>query len=113
MNDNLYYINYFPFIAFVWILYGIYTRIQYDEKLKKSKLFIFSGLGFGLISNLLWVYITKRLEQNDTLKLALFWDSGLHITAFIIPLVFIKNKIKKENLFAMILIFSGISVVMY
>lgn len=106
-------IQYLPFVIFVWALYGVYTKIQYDDKLKKSKAFVFAGLGFGIISNILWVYISKNLEQHNTLKLALLWDSGLHVIAFIIPLIFINNKIRKENIIAMLFIFSGISLVIH
>lgn len=106
-------INNLPIIILVWIMYGIYTSIQYNDNLKKSKYFIISGISFGIISNLLWVYTSSKLNQTETLTLSLLWDSGLHITAFIIPIIVIKEKIKKENLIAMIFIFTGISMVLY
>jgi uncharacterized membrane protein len=100
-------------IMFVWCFYGTYCYAQYNDSVKQTNWFMLIAIAYGLINNLLWVFLAKKLNQESTLKMALIWDSGIHFTAFLLPLFIFGNTIKTHTLVGMGFIFSGVSVIMF
>lgn len=100
-------------ILFVWFFYASYCYSQYSHSIKSSNWFIFIALFYGIINNLLWVFLAKQLDQKTTLNYALLWDSGLHFISFLMPLFVFGDKLKLHTLVGMGLIFSGISIVLF
>lgn len=100
-------------IIFVWCFYGTYCYAQYNDALKQTHWFMWIAIAYGLINNLLWVFLSKKLDQESTLKMALIWDSGVHFTAFLLPLFIFGENLKTHTLVGMSLIFSGVSVIMF
>lgn len=97
----------------VWCMYGFYCFSQYTESIKTTHWFTIVAVLYGLINNLLWVYVSKKLNQNQTLTIALLWDSGVHFTAFLMPILIFGNKIKTHTAIGMALIFIGISIILF
>jgi uncharacterized membrane protein len=97
----------------VWSMYGGYCYSQYTDAIKTTNWFPFIALSYGLINNLLWVYISKKMNQTQTLNFALLWDSGLHFTSFLIPIIVLGNNIKAHTAIGMLFIFIGISIVLF
>lgn len=100
-------------VAFVWMIYGGYCYSQYSDVIKGSHWFTLIALSYGLINNLLWVFLSKKLNQAQTLNFALLWDSGVHFVAFLIPIIVFGDKIKTHTAIGMSFIFIGISIVLF
>jgi uncharacterized membrane protein len=106
-------INTYAIVLTIWLIYGFYCFSQYNDAIKTTNWFIIIAVTYGLINNLLWVYVSKKLNQTQTLKIALLWDSGVHFTAFIVPIFLFGNKIKTHTAIGMAFIFIGVSIVLF
>ena len=100
-------------VVTAWILYGSYCYAQYSDKIKASPWFLVIALVYSLTANLLWVYLSKNMDQKNTLNYALLWDGGVHIVAFSIPILVFGDKIKTHTAIGMSLIFSGLMVILF
>lgn len=100
-------------LAFIWSFYGTYCYSQYNHNIKNSPWYFAIALGYGLINNLIWVLVSKKLNQNDTLKIAMIWDSGVHLLTFLVPLIVFGENIKIHTLVGMGFIFTGVSIIMF
>jgi drug/metabolite transporter (DMT)-like permease len=100
-------------VLMIWSIYGTYCYSQYSETIKASNWFVLIALAYGLINNLMWVYLSRSLDQKSTLNYALLWDSGLHFTAFLIPIILFGDKLKLHTMIGMGFIFIGISIVLF
>lgn len=94
-------------------MYGSYCYAQYTDSVKSSNWYLVIALTYSLTANLLWVYLSKNMDQRNTLNYALLWDSGVHFTAFLIPVLIIGDRIKTHTAIGMGFIFVGISIVLF
>lgn len=106
-------IHHYLVVLVVWSLYATYCYTQYSQALKSSPWFIVIALVYALTTNLLWVYLSRSLDQKTTLSYALLWDSGVHCTAFLIPVLILGDKIKWHTALGMSFIFLGVGIVLF
>lgn len=100
-------------VALVWILYGSYCYVQYSDTLKASNWFIIIALTYSLTANILWVSLAKNMDKQNTLSYALLWDGGVHIVAFLIPILIFGDKLKIHTAIGMGFIFVGLFIVLF
>lgn len=98
----------FKILIFIWSIYICYIITQYTPELKSSQFFISISLFYTIVGNSLWIYRSRQLNSNDTLKLALIWDSGINFLSFIIPVLYFGKNIELKVLIGMLFIFIGI-----
>lgn len=103
----------FNILLIIWCIYILYLLVQYNDNLKKTDIFIFISMFYTIFGNLLWIYRSRQLDANETLKLALIWDSGINLLSFLIPILLFGKHIETKVLCGMFLIFCGISLLVF
>lgn len=68
---------------------------------------------YTIFGNLLWIYRSRQLDSNETLKLALLWDSGINLLSFLIPIILFGKHIELKVLIGMSLIFCGVIILLF
>lgn len=99
-------------ISIICSIYSVYCYSQYNAVIKQSSYYPFIAIIYGVLGNVLWVYLSRRCSQVDTLKYAIIWDGAVAMIAFLIPVILFGNQLKLPMIIAMALIMAGVAILM-
>ena len=100
-------------ICFMALLsYSSYNYISYQEVIRQHKFFYLFGLSLAIVSNLLWLYGVKSLNN----KVHIFWlgitfDVIVTATSILIPVIFFDLRFNKVIWLGIGLILIGLFVI--
>lgn len=97
-------------ISFMSVLYSILIYSQYIKAIKESSYYPFIAVSVAVIGSLLWVYLSRKYGQVETLKYAVIWDATMAVIAFIIPITLFGGQLKPQMIFAMLVIVLGVGL---
>ncbi|HRO67970.1 MAG TPA: hypothetical protein PL182_10435 [Pseudobdellovibrionaceae bacterium] len=102
----------FGILCTIFVTYSCYTYIGYSETLRNSKYFLVLGLSISLISNLLWLWGVRLLNQSQ----GIFWygisfDVIVTACSLYVPIVLSKVKFNSLTWLGVGLVLSGLFVI--
>lgn len=81
---------------FAFLSYGSYSYISYNSSIRSHQYFYFYGLSLALLSNLLWLYGVKVLNNRDQIFwLGISFDFIVTFTSIAIPIFFFDLKLNR------------------
>lgn len=93
--------------ASLFYLFGAY--IAYDVAIKASPWFLPLGVVVGIVSNLIWLYVTKITTDNKELFLyGLIWDVMMMAAYIIVPLLLFNVRLDWKQSLGTILVIIGL-----
>jgi len=71
------------------ISYSLYIYISYDPYIRSSNLFYITGISVAIISNLIWLFGVKVLDDNKSIFwLGIIFDGATAVASITIPILF-------------------------
>lgn len=104
-------INYL-IILLVWIFFCFYQCVQYQENMKNTGYYLLIALSYAIFAHLIWVMMSRRLDQIQTLKFSLIWDAGIVLIAYFVPLFIFGELISTSIIIGMSLIMVGTLIIL-
>lgn len=96
-------------MASVFYLMGAY--IAYDAAFKASAWFLPVGIIVGIISNLIWLYVTKITVDNKELFIyGLVWDVMMMAAYIVIPVLLFNVRLDWKQTVGTILVLTGLTL---
>jgi len=93
--------------ASLFYLLGAY--IAYDVAIKASPWFLPAGIAVGIVSNLIWLYVTKITTDNKDLFLyGLVWDVMMMAAYIIVPMLLFDVRLDWKQTVGTILVVLGL-----
>lgn len=93
--------------ASLFYLFGAY--IAYDVAIKASPWFLPIGIVVGIVSNLIWLYVTKITTDNkDLFVYGLIWDVMMMAAYILVPLLLFHVKLDWKQTVGTILVVLGL-----
>lgn len=95
-----------------FISYGTYNYISYSEFFRSHRLFFVMGLALALVSNLLWLYGVKVLNQREHIFwLGISFDVIVTATSILIPVLFFGLRFNKLTWVGIAFILLGLIII--
>lgn len=95
--------------AIIFVIYCILASIAYLPSVKNSSYYYWIGLGFALITNSLWLYLSKHTADPKMInKYSYIWDGIILLTASIIPILFFNVIPRGIHLVGIVFVIVGI-----
>lgn len=92
----------------IFVIYCFLAAIAYMPSVKNSPYYYWVGLGAALITNFLWLYLSKETHDPKLInKYAYMWDGVIVLTASLIPIFFFNVRPEGTHLLGIAFVLIG------